>query len=122
MEYTQLILDNLKGVPRIGMKTVVKYFPFVDKPQRISCSEIFTHCEMEKNKKSVHVKLLECKELVKSNYTIMQLYEPSISFQGRQQIDYTLSNYKPLFSKIRYMACFQETYAVVINIRRIIWN
>ena len=92
--------DNLKGVPRIGMKTVVKYFPFVDKPQRISCSEIFTHCEMEKNKKSVHVKLLECKELVKSNYTIMQLYEPSISFQGRQQIDYTLSNYKPLFSKI----------------------
>ncbi len=100
--------DNLKGVPRIGMKTVVKYFPFVDKPQKISCSEIFTHCQMEKNKKSVHNKLLEHKELVKSNYTIMQLYEPNISLQGKQQVDYTLSNYKPLFSKINISKMLME--------------
>ena len=92
--------DNLKGVPRVGMKTVVKYFPHLDRPRQIGVSEIMTECAVEKNKKSIHKKLLENKDLVMSNYSIMQLYEPSISFQGRKKIDFTLSNFNPLFNKI----------------------
>jgi len=100
--------DNLVGVPRIGMKTMVKYFPFLDKPRQVSYSDILTQCQMEKNKKSVHKKLIEYQERVKSNYNIMQLYEPSISFQGRRQIDYTLSSYEPLFSKINVSKMLME--------------
>ena len=92
--------DNLKGVPRIGMKTMVKYFPHLENNRQIDFSEILTECSVQKNKKSIHKKLLEYKDLVISNYRIMQLYEPSISHQGRKKIDYILSNFNPLFNKV----------------------
>ena len=100
--------DNLKGVPRIGMKTVVKYFPHLENPRQIDFSEILTECSVQKNKKSIHKKLLEHKDLVISNYKIMQLYEPSISFQGRKKIDFTLKNFNPLFNKINVTKMLME--------------
>lgn len=92
--------DNLKGVPRLGMKTMIKYFPYLENDRQIDFSEILTECSMKKDKKSIHKKLLEYKELVISNYKIMQLYEPSISHQGKRQIDFTLRNFEAAFSKI----------------------
>ena len=90
--------DNLVGVPRIGIKTVAKYFPFLETPQQYSCDELLTHCFMTTDKKAVHKKLLEYKERVKSNYEIMQLYEPNISYSGREKIKNTVNNFKPLYS------------------------
>ena len=92
--------DNLKGVPRIGIKTMVKYFPYLENKLQISCGDLLTFCQMETNKKAVHKKLLEHRDLVKSNYKIMQLYEPNISSQGRNKIKFTLKEYKPLFNKM----------------------
>ncbi len=92
--------DNLKGVPRIGMKTMVKYFPYLENKTPVSCGDLLTHCQMESNKKAVHKKLLEHKDLVKSNYKIMQLYEPSISHHGREKIQFVLNEHKPLFNKM----------------------
>jgi DNA polymerase-1 len=92
--------DNLKGVPRVGMKTMVKYFPQLENSRQVDISEILTECSIQEKKKSIHKKLLEHKELVISNYKIMQLYEPSISLQGRKKIDFTLENFNPLFHKM----------------------
>jgi len=100
--------DNLKGVPRLGMKTMVKYFPYLENSRQIDFSEILTECSMQKNKKSIHKKLLEYKDVVISNYRIMQLYEPSISHQGRKKIDFTLNNFNPLFSKINVTKMLME--------------
>jgi len=100
--------DNLKGVPRIGMKTVAKYFPFLEEARQFSCDELMTHCFMTKDKKSAHKKLLEFKERVKSNYTIMQLYEPNISHQGREKINFALKNFNPLLSKINVTKMLME--------------
>jgi hypothetical protein len=82
------------------MKTVVKYFPHLDRPRQVGVSEIMTECAVQKNKKSIHKKLLEHKDLVISNYRIMQLYEPNISHQGRKKIDFILDGFNPLFNKI----------------------
>lgn len=92
--------DNLKGVPRVGMKTMVKYFPFIQNQEKVSCIELLNRCAANSDKKSVHKKLLEHRDLVINNYKIMQLYEPNISFQGRQKISFTLEQHKPLFNKI----------------------
>jgi len=92
--------DNLKGVPRIGIKTMVKYFPFLEEERAYSCDELMTHCFMTIDKKVAHKRLLEYKEHVKSNYRIMQLYEPNISHQGKQKIDFALDNFNPLLSKL----------------------
>jgi hypothetical protein len=80
------------------MKTVAKYFPFLETAQQYSCDEIFTHCFMTTDKKSVHKKLLEFKERVKVNYEIMQLYEPNISYSGKEKIRNTINNFNPLYS------------------------
>ena len=90
--------DNLVGVPRIGMKTVAKYFPFLESSKSYSCDELLTHCFMVNDKKSVHKKLLEFKERVKSNYEIMQLYDPNISYTGREKIRNTIKDFNPLYS------------------------
>tara|TARA_Y100000593_G_scaffold95018_1_gene198347 strand:+ start:3674 stop:4651 length:978 start_codon:yes stop_codon:yes gene_type:complete len=92
--------DNLKGVPRVGMKTMVKYFPFLENEKKLSCDDILTHCSMEKSKKAVHNKLLEHKELLKTNYKIMQLYDPNISYQGREEIRFKVNNHNPLLNKM----------------------
>ena len=92
--------DNLKGVPRVGMKTVAKYFPYLENDRKVDFSEMLTECSMQKNKKAIHKKLLEYKQVVIDNYKIMQLYEPSISHQGRKKIDFTLSQHNPLINKI----------------------
>ena len=100
--------DNLIGVRGIGLKTVAKYLTFLQEPKRYSCDEVFTHCFMKRDKKSLHKKLLESKELVKSNYEIMQLHEPSISHISRKKIDFVLENFEPLTNKLEVSKMLME--------------
>tara|TARA_Y100000593_G_scaffold74109_1_gene136256 strand:+ start:1295 stop:2275 length:981 start_codon:yes stop_codon:yes gene_type:complete len=100
--------DNLAGVPRIGIKTMVKYFSFLEEERQYSCDELMTHCFMTVDKKVAHKKLLEFKEHVKNNYNIMQLYEPNISHQGKQKINFILGNFNPLLSKINIVKMLME--------------
>ena len=55
---------------------------------------------MQIKQKNVHKKLLEFQERVKSNYEIMQLYEPNISHNGRRMINYTIDNFEHAFNKL----------------------
>ena len=92
--------DNLDGVPRIGMKTIVKDLPILQNEEQISCDELFVHCKMQVKQKNIHKKLLEYQERVKSNYEIMQLYDSNISYNGRRTIEYTLANFEYALDKL----------------------
>ena len=92
--------DNLEGVPRIGMKTIKSNLPILEQKEPISCDELFVHCRMQIKQKNVHKKLLEYQERVKSNYKIMQLYEPNISFNGRRTIEYTIDTFEHALDKL----------------------
>tara|TARA_Y100001963_G_scaffold137373_1_gene200993 strand:- start:1717 stop:2706 length:990 start_codon:yes stop_codon:yes gene_type:complete len=102
--------DNLKGVPRVGMKTMAKWFPFLSEARQVSSHELLTQCSMlsTKERRAVHTKLLENANLVKDNYKIMQLYDPNISYQGRQEIDFILKQHKPLFNKMNLTKMLME--------------
>ena len=63
---------------------------------------------MTTDKKSVHKKLLEYKEHVKSNYEIMQLYEPNISYTGREKIRNTINGFNPLYSMKKVSSLLME--------------
>ena len=92
--------DNIEGVPRIGMKTIRSNFSILESRKQITCEELFLHCRMQIKQKNVHKKLLEFQERVKSNYEIMQLYEPNISHNGRRMINYTIDNFEHAFNKL----------------------
>ena len=84
--------DNLPGVPGIGFGRVVKFFPFLENSNEYSIQDILTATkESLKEKKSKYLeKLLECEDIIRDNYKIMQLCQPSISYQRRKIIDNTL--------------------------------
>lgn len=70
--------DNLPGVKGVGIKTLVKAFPFLSDHKSYGIDEILKECRKEEKPKAVHKKLLESKELLQSNYKMMQLYAPNI--------------------------------------------
>jgi len=84
--------DNLPGVPGIGFGRVVKFFPFLENETEYSVRDILSATkESLKEKKSKYLeKVLECEDIIYDNYKIMQLYQPSISYQRRKIIDNTL--------------------------------
>lgn len=92
--------DNIEGVPRLGMKTIRKNFPILEYEKQLTCDELFVYCKMQVKQKNCHKKLLEYQQRVKDNYQIMQLYESSISFNGRSMIDYTIDNFEYGFDKL----------------------
>jgi 5'-3' exonuclease len=92
--------DNIDGVPRIGMKTIQTNLPILESSEQISCDDLFVHCKMQIKPKNIHKKLLEFQERVKSNYSIMQLYESNISYNGRRSINYNIDNFEYGLNKL----------------------
>ena len=71
--------DNLKGVGRVGLKTIAKNFTFLSEPKQYELEELVEYCESVKKKKVAHNKIIDNQKLVENNYSIMQLYNPSRS-------------------------------------------
>ena len=84
--------DNLEGVRGLGLKTMAKRFPFLSENKDYGLEDILTHAENNKNKVQAFQKVLESKEIIASNYDIMQLYTTVISPQGVRKLKYAIEN------------------------------
>jgi DNA polymerase-1 len=84
--------DNLEGVKGLGLKTVAKRFPFLSENKDYGLEDILTHAENNKNKVKAFQKVLESKDIIASNYEIMQLYTTVISPQGVRKLKYAIEN------------------------------
>jgi len=91
--------DNLPGVPRVGLPTVAKKFPFLKEEKTHYLDSILAECEKPENKQKVYTSILESKELIESNYDIMQLSSPMLSIQAKQGIDDTFEQYSPHYNQ-----------------------
>tara|TARA_E500000331_G_scaffold356235_1_gene413921 strand:+ start:949 stop:1908 length:960 start_codon:yes stop_codon:yes gene_type:complete len=92
--------DNLPGVPRVGLGTVAKRFPFLREEKDYYVSDILQESANPSNKSlKLHQNILESEDLIKSNYDIMQLSSPMMSIQLKQKIDETFEDYKPLYNQ-----------------------
>ncbi len=91
--------DNLKGVGRVGLKTLRKKIPLFGS-QSIEINELMQHCNSVEKKYACHNKILENRKLIEDNYDIMQLYEPNMSYVNRQSIEYNVTNFEPEFNKL----------------------
>ena len=84
--------DNLEGVRGLGLKTMAKRFPFLSENKDYGLKDILSHAENNKNKVKAFQKVLESKEIIASNYDIMQLYTTVISPQGVRKLKYAIEN------------------------------
>ena len=91
--------DNLPGVPRVGLQTVAKKFPFLKEEKTHYLDSILAECSKPENKQKVYTNILESKELIENNYDIMQLSSPMLSIQAKQGIDDTFEQYKPHYNQ-----------------------
>jgi DNA polymerase-1 len=91
--------DNLPGVPGIGIKTVGKRFPFLSEDNDYYLQDIFDHCEKNLGKVKIYDKILECQELVKTNYQMMQLSSPLLSPQSIKEIRVAIEDMELEFQK-----------------------
>ena len=91
--------DNLPGVPRVGLPTVAKKFPFLKEEKTHYLDSILEECNKPENKQKVYTNILESKELIQNNYDIMQLSSPMLSIQAKQGIDDTFEQYKPQYNQ-----------------------
>ena len=91
--------DNLKGVDGVGLKTVAKRFPFLKEDNEYTLEDIFEACKKNLGKPKIYDKILESKDLIMTNYKMMQLSSPNIPFQDIPYIRSAIEDMDMSFNK-----------------------
>tara|TARA_Y100001938_G_scaffold117621_1_gene162329 strand:+ start:1985 stop:2953 length:969 start_codon:yes stop_codon:yes gene_type:complete len=102
--------DNLPGVPGIGFGRVTKFFPFLVEDEEYTVSDLIKAAKIlnaEKSNKFITA-ILENEEVIHENYKIMQLYNPSLSYQRKKIIDNCLSEREKHFNLTGYKLMLAE--------------
>ena len=118
--------DNLAGVPRVGMKTVAKLFPYLSEDKSHDLETIIKDCQSVDKLSASQKNILANEKLIDENYYIMQLYRPTISYTNKQSIDYQIENFEFDFTKLNVVKMlfadgqgsinFNELYGLLKNI------
>ena len=90
--------DNLKGVPGVGLKTIAKRFPFFADEEDVTIKYLIEFCNHQESNIKAYAAISDDEQLVKDNYSLMQLYSPSLSIQTKQSIDWTIKEFQYMFN------------------------
>ena len=112
--------DNLPGVPNIGFGRVNKFFPFLKEEEEYTVKDLIKVTEgmLEENKSKFLVSILEHEDVIEQNYKIMQLYQPSLSYQRRNSVEnclidrekhYNMTNFRLLLAEDGFMSLRWDT-------------
>ena len=92
--------DNLIGVSRVGLATVAKRFPFLKEAKDYTLEDVLLHARENEAQVKAYASIAESKDLIETNYQIMQLYTPVISAQSRTKLSWGVENTSKLVSYI----------------------
>ncbi len=95
--------DNLPGVPRVGLKTVKSRFSFMSSSVSHEPEDIFKFCENVEKPIGIHKNILQYRDLVESNFKLMQLYSPNISKVHKRQINFAISEFDKSYVKMEVL-------------------
>ena len=95
--------DNLPGVPRVGLKTVKSRFSFMSSSVSHEPEDIFKFCEGVEKPIGVHKNILQYRDLIESNYKLMQLYSPNISKVHKKQINFAICEFDKSYVKMEIL-------------------
>jgi len=98
--------DNIKGVPGIGDKTLLKKLPIISGSECIAVSDILNSAADQKGK--VYESVLNSKELLELNYSLMQLRDSNMSMQNKMKIIDTLQRPMEKTAKLKFYTMINE--------------
>jgi 5'-3' exonuclease len=107
--------DNLVGVPRAGLKSIAKNLNFLREDKDVTLHEVFDFCENTESKAKFFANILEHKDIVISNYKLMQLYAPAISLQSQEKVHYALNNFEHDYNKTEILRMMNQDGFGVFN-------
>lgn len=112
------VSDNIPGVYGCGIKTVIKRFPEITEDEKLSVEDLFRLCEEKqietKGKVKLYNEIIEAKEQILMNQSLMQLEDPNISGIIKMQVlERFNEEIKPL-NKIDFLKILLK-YKVVNN-------
>jgi len=91
--------DNIKGIKGIGMKTVIKLFPFLSEQKEHVLSDVFEHCKKNISENSKYEKILESSDYIAKVFSIVQLRDSILPMERINQIKKDIEekvNYEPV--------------------------
>jgi 5'-3' exonuclease len=94
--------DNLPGIPRAGLKTIKKYFPFVSGSEIQTTETIAEHCRKVDKPLKIHQNILAGLDRIENNYDVMQLYKPVIGSTSKRTVDFSIREFEPEWKKINF--------------------
>ena len=94
--------DNLKGVPRVGLKTLSKKFELLASSDEAELQDLLEQCSNVDKQLQVHKNILAHEDLIKNNYEIMQLYKPNLAGTNKKIINYSIENFEFEYSKLNF--------------------
>jgi len=107
--------DNIPGIRGSGLKTVIKAFPFLTLEEESSIQEIINYSENNIKKYKIYENVVEGKDILKRNFTLMQLHSSIIQPFTQLKINDiierpvpTLNNFE--FSKMIYEDCMFNVF------------
>ena len=107
--------DNLKGVPRAGLKTIAKNLNFLREDKDTSLQEIFDFCVNSDSTAKFFTNVLSHKDIIIENYKLMQLYAPALSLQCKKKIHYALDNFEYDYNKTEVIRMMNQDGFGVFN-------
>ena len=108
--------DNLSGVPRVGLNTVAKRFPFLKDNSDFYINDILEESSSTKNQKlKVFQNVLESESLIRENYNIMQLSSPQLSIQSKERIDNIFDEYEPHYNQTEVRKLMLQDGVLTVN-------
>lgn len=92
--------DNIEGVYGIGMKTVVRSYPFLEESQSYQLEDVFEYAQENKERYKAYEKTLDSRQKVRKNYRLQQLYSPLLSPGVKTEIDSLAEAPPPAFDRL----------------------
>ena len=111
--------DNIRGVDGVGLKSITKYFPFLVESKTYLIDDLESFCKEklkeEKVKTNFYQKIVDNVELIKTNYSLMQLYSPNLSVQVAQKTRNILNDFVPDLNQTEIRKMFTQDCFPVLD-------
>jgi 5'-3' exonuclease len=100
--------DNIDGLNGVGLKRVLKAFPFLAEEEQVTLQEIYNYSENKRSKFKIYETVLDNKLTLERNYELMQLHTTQIQSFSQLRIEEIVDKPIPKIDKMGFTRLITE--------------